>query len=113
MQKRIWLLIGLLLLALAATACGGAKPAATEAPAAAATEAPAAAAPTTAPVEPAQVAGYKCDDSLGCVEVADGDPILIASALVVSGPNAPLGLDTQYGAEIALKFRGEVLGHPL
>ena len=54
-----------------------------------------------------------CDDAIGCVEVAAGDPILIASALVITGPNESLGLDSQYGVEIALKDRGELLGHSL
>ena len=52
-----------------------------------------------------------CTDAIGCVEVAAGAPILLASALVVTGPNEQLGLDSQYGVEIALDFRGEVLGH--
>jgi len=39
--------------------------------------------------------------------------VRIASALVTSGPNATLGLDSQYGVEVAIKQRGEVLGHPL
>jgi branched-chain amino acid transport system substrate-binding protein len=47
------------------------------------------------------------------VDVAPGDPIRIASALVISGPNADLGLDSQHGAEIAIEFKGEVLGHPI
>ncbi len=119
MQKRIIVLASLLLiLVLALAACGGSK-ATTEAPAKAteapaqATEAPAQAEPTKVPAQAEQIASYTCDDPLGCVEVAQGDPIVLASALVVSGPNASLGLDTQYGAEIALKFRGDVLGHPL
>ncbi|MCA9934993.1 MAG: branched-chain amino acid ABC transporter substrate-binding protein [Ardenticatenaceae bacterium] len=53
----------------------------------------------------------ECDDPLGCVEVAPGDPIVIASALVITGPNEQLGLDSQYGVEIAIDFKGEVLGH--
>ena len=114
MQKKVLIIVGMMLvLAMALSACGGAATEApTEAPAAAATEAPAAMA-TEAPAEPAQVECYTCDDPLGCVEVADGDPIVLASALVVSGPNASLGLDSQYGVEIAMKFRGDVLGHPL
>lgn len=52
-----------------------------------------------------------CTDAIGCVEVAAGAPIRVASALVVTGPNEQLGLDSQYGIEIALDFRGEVLGH--
>jgi branched-chain amino acid transport system substrate-binding protein len=47
------------------------------------------------------------------VTVAPGDPIRIASALVISGPNADLGLDSQHGAEIAIEFKGELLGHPI
>ncbi|MCA9970802.1 MAG: branched-chain amino acid ABC transporter substrate-binding protein [Anaerolineales bacterium] len=58
-------------------------------------------------------AALECDDPIGCVEVAPGDPIVIASALVISGPDAQLGLDSQYGVEIALDFQGELLGHPL
>ena len=52
----------------------------------------------------------ECTDDLGCVEVAEGDPIRLASALVISGPNAQLGLDSQYGVEIAIDMRGEVFG---
>ncbi len=54
-----------------------------------------------------------CDDALGCVEVAAGDSIRVASALVITGPNESLGLDSQYGVEIALEDRGEILGHAL
>jgi branched-chain amino acid transport system substrate-binding protein len=53
----------------------------------------------------------ECTDEIGCVEVGAGDPIRLASALVISGPNAQLGLDSQYGVEIAIDMRGEVLGH--
>ncbi len=60
-----------------------------------------------------QQAAFVCDDELGCVDYAPGDPIRLASALVISGANAQLGLDSQYGVEIAMDFRGEVLGHPL
>ena len=51
-----------------------------------------------------------CTDPLGCVTVAPGDPLKIASALVTSGPNESLGLDTQYGVEIAITQRGQVAG---
>lgn len=56
-------------------------------------------------------AAYECTDALGCVTYAPGDPIRLASALVISGPNTQLGLDSQYGAEIAIDFAGEVAGH--
>lgn len=55
----------------------------------------------------------ECDDPAGCVRVEPGDPIRIASALVISGPDAQLGLDSQYGVEIAMDQRGELLGHPI
>lgn len=56
-------------------------------------------------------AALECTDDLGCVEVGPDDPIIIASALVITGPNESLGLDSQYGVEIAIEMRGEVLGH--
>jgi branched-chain amino acid transport system substrate-binding protein len=57
-------------------------------------------------------AAETCDaDEFGCVEVAEGDPIVLGTALVITGPNASLGLDSQYGAQVALNLRGEVLGH--
>ena len=52
-----------------------------------------------------------CEDPLGCVTVEPGDPLKIASALVIAGPNAPLGIDTQVGVEIAIAQRGQVAGH--
>lgn len=55
----------------------------------------------------------ECTDPLGCVEVGPDDPILIASSLVISGPNTELGLDSQHGVEIAIDFRGELLGHAI
>jgi branched-chain amino acid transport system substrate-binding protein len=56
---------------------------------------------------------YECTDPLGCVDVAPGDPVRIASALVISGPNTDLGTDSQYGVEIAIDFKEELLGHPI
>jgi len=56
---------------------------------------------------------FVCEDELGCVTYEDGDPIRIASALVISGPNTDLGTDSQYGVEIAIDFKGEVMGHPI
>jgi len=102
MSKKVFGLLGLLTVAsLVLAACGPApatEPPATEAPEAPGTEAPEA---------------FECMDAIGCVEVAAGDPIRIASALVISGPNASLGLDSQYGVEIAIQFKGDVLGHPV
>jgi branched-chain amino acid transport system substrate-binding protein len=47
------------------------------------------------------------------VSYGPDEPIRIASALVISGPNADLGTDSQYGVEIAIDFKGTVLGHPI
>jgi branched-chain amino acid transport system substrate-binding protein len=55
----------------------------------------------------------ECTDPIGCVEVGPDDPILLASSLVISGPNTDLGLDSQHGVEIAIDFRGELLGHAI
>ena len=41
-----------------------------------------------------------------------GDPLLVGTALTITGPDAAIGLDGQYGAQVALNLRGgEVLGH--
>ena len=53
----------------------------------------------------------ECTDEIGCVEVGPDEAIKIASALVITGPDAQLGLDSQYGVEIAIEFKGDVLGH--
>jgi len=60
-----------------------------------------------APAKPA----YECTDAIGCVDVAPADPIHIAAALVIAGPNETLGLDSLYGVEIALDDKSQVLGH--
>jgi branched-chain amino acid transport system substrate-binding protein len=56
---------------------------------------------------------YECTDPLGCVSYANGEPIRIASALVISGPNTDLGTDSQYGVEIAIDFKSEIMGHSI
>ena len=43
-------------------------------------------------------------DAFGCVVVADGEPISIGSLLVTTGANSSLGLDSQYGVELALDY---------
>ena len=58
-------------------------------------------------------AAYECTDPLGCVTYGPDEPIRIASALVISGPNVDLGTDSQYGVEIAIKFQEELFGHPI
>ncbi len=53
-----------------------------------------------------------CDaDEFGCIELAEGDPIVIGTALVITGANESLGLDSQYGAQVANQLRPEVAGH--
>lgn len=56
---------------------------------------------------------YECTDALGCVSYAPDEPIRIASALVISGPNTDLGIDSQYGVEIAMDFKGQIFGHDI
>ncbi|NJN68804.1 MAG: branched-chain amino acid ABC transporter substrate-binding protein [Chloroflexaceae bacterium] len=54
------------------------------------------------------------DDPLGVVEIAPGDPIVIGYALVTSGPNSNLGIDSLRGVEIALDDLGNtLLGHEI
>src|SRR6187431_2713294 len=53
-----------------------------------------------------------CDaDEFGCVEIAEGDPIIIGTELVITGANESLGLDSQYGAEVARTMRPDIAGH--
>lgn len=56
-------------------------------------------------------APFECADKIGCVTYGPDEPIRIASALVISGANIDLGTDSQYGVEIAIDFKGQVLGH--
>lgn len=57
---------------------------------------------------------YDCTDAIGCVNIAPGDPIHIAYAFVTSGANSTLGIDTKYGAELAIDDKGgQLLGHPI
>jgi len=107
-MKRLILLVLLsMLLVLALSACGGsAEEPAVEEPTTEETTAE-----DTAMEEKEVVEDLECTDELGCVEVAPGDPIQLASALVISGPNTELGLDSQWGVEVAIDFYGDVLGH--
>lgn len=53
-----------------------------------------------------------CDaDEFGCIELAEGDPLVMGTALVITGANESLGLDSQYGAEVARGIRPEIAGH--
>ena len=53
-----------------------------------------------------------CDaDEFGCIELAEGDPLVMGTALVITGANESLGLDSQYGAEVAREMRPDIAGH--
>jgi branched-chain amino acid transport system substrate-binding protein len=100
MKAKIWLALLLLAaLALVAVSCA---PAATPVP----TAAPATSAPAAAK--------FTCSDKLGCVDIGPNDPVHIAYLFVTSGDNSTLGLDTKYGAELAVDDAGgKVLGHTI
>ena len=46
-------------------------------------------------------------DEFGCVTVAAGEPIKIGTLQVITGENQSLGLDQQYGAELAADYWGD------
>jgi branched-chain amino acid transport system substrate-binding protein len=53
-----------------------------------------------------------CSDPLGCVTIGPSDPIHIAYALVTTGPDASLGIDSRNGVDIAIDDSGgKILGH--
>jgi branched-chain amino acid transport system substrate-binding protein len=119
-RKSLWILALLVVTALMVAACGATptpapaaeKPAA-EAPAAEAPAAEEPAAEAPAAEEPAAEAVAGCDDPLGCITVAPGDPIKMAAVQSISGATASLGNDEVRGVEIAIADRGEVAGHPV
>jgi branched-chain amino acid transport system substrate-binding protein len=55
---------------------------------------------------------YDCKDAIGCVTIKSGEPVHIAYALVTSGANETLGVDSRNGIEIAIDdVGGKILGH--
>jgi branched-chain amino acid transport system substrate-binding protein len=60
-----------------------------------------------------KVAPFECTDEWGCVTIAPEDPVRIAYAFVISGPNESLGTACVHGVEIAANDKGELLGHPI
>lgn len=52
-------------------------------------------------------------DKFGCVKVAPGDKIEIATALTITGSTSSLGLDSVTGVQVAIKDRGQVDGHDI
>jgi branched-chain amino acid transport system substrate-binding protein len=111
-MKRLYTLLSVLVLAsmaLAACAPAATTAAPTEPPA---TEMPATVAPTEAPTE--APAAFECTDSIGCVDIAPGDPIHIAWIQSVSGATAALGQTNVNGGELAIDDKGgELLGHSI
>ena len=68
---------------------------------------------TPEPVEE-PAADFTCEDEIGCVDIAAGEPIHIAWIQTVSGGTALLGTDNNRGVEIAIDdIGGELLGHPI
>ncbi len=68
----------------------------------------------SAPTASTALAAGPCNDPLGCVDIGPSDPVHIAYEFVTSGDNATLGLDTKYGAELAVDDAGgKVLGHAI
>jgi len=54
-----------------------------------------------------------CDaDEHGCVEVAEGDNIVVASALTITGDTAFLGNDSNFGIDVAMEDRPDIADHP-
>lgn len=102
-MKRLILLLTLsLLMTMSLVACGGGEAASETSETSEVSEAPA-----------AEGAAAVCEDSIGCVEIAAGDPIIIATAMSISGDTADLGSDEQRGVEIALAERGQMFGREL
>lgn len=98
----------LLLLALLLAACGGAQPATPSAE----TGGEETTTETGGEETTTETGGtFECTDALGCVTIIPGDPIKLASALVISGENESLGIDSRNGVEIAIEQKGQVLGH--
>lgn len=57
---------------------------------------------------------YDCTDAIGCVIIGPDEPVHIAYAMVVAGPNETLGIDSRNGVEIAIADTdGEIMGHPV
>jgi branched-chain amino acid transport system substrate-binding protein len=58
-------------------------------------------------------AKYQCTDKIGCVDIAPGEPIHLAYAMVISGPDETLGIDSRNGLDVAIALKGKVLGHDI
>jgi branched-chain amino acid transport system substrate-binding protein len=57
---------------------------------------------------------FTCTDTIGCLTIAPSSAIHLAYALVISGANESLGVDSRRGIEIAIDDKnGTLLGHPI
>jgi branched-chain amino acid transport system substrate-binding protein len=56
---------------------------------------------------------FECTDSIGCVDIGPGEPVHIAYAMVISGPDETLGIDSRTGVEVAVDLKGQLLGHDI
>jgi branched-chain amino acid transport system substrate-binding protein len=56
---------------------------------------------------------FECTDSIGCVDIAPGEPVHIAYAMVISGADETLGIDSRTGVEVAVDLKGQILGHDI
>lgn len=57
---------------------------------------------------------FECTDAIGCVTIAPGDPIKLASLQVLSGDIAHAGIEHVQSVELAITERGDqLLGHPI
>jgi branched-chain amino acid transport system substrate-binding protein len=114
MSKRLYALLSVLVLtSLVLAACTTPvteePPAITEVPG---TDMPATDVPGTEPATEGPSA-FECTDSIGCVDIGPDEPIHIAYAMVISGPDETLGIDSRTGAEVAVELKGQVLGHDI
>jgi branched-chain amino acid transport system substrate-binding protein len=57
---------------------------------------------------------FECTDTLGCVDIAPGEPIELGVLQALSGGMAPSGIEQARSIEIAVTRRGnQILGHPI
>ncbi len=53
-------------------------------------------------------------DDIGVLKIGPGEPVRLAYALVVAGPDETLGIDSRRGIEVAIDdMGGKLLGHPI
>jgi branched-chain amino acid transport system substrate-binding protein len=112
-KRGLKLLALLAVLTLVIAACGGGEGGEDETTTTAGTEEPTT---TAGGEEPTTTAGGGTTmpaGDLGVVEVAEGEPIKIASLQSISGDTASLGTDQVRATEIAIADKGEILGHPI